>query len=153
PIAASTRESGAGGMLGGQAVGEGASESRTGSTAAVVLPPPSIGAGGQDMSDSQPDKAKDEELANAVDAKEAKEFEQAATDIKRAITGIPELAPLAPSLLVDSTPEGLRVQLVDQDKIDMFAPGSANLYPKAKEILAQIAKVIHKMPNKVSISG
>ena len=46
PIAASTRESGAGGMLGGQTIGEGASESRTGSTAAVVLPPPSIGSGG-----------------------------------------------------------------------------------------------------------
>src|SRR3954467_2466652 len=30
PIAASTRESGAGGMLGGQAIGEGASEKNTG---------------------------------------------------------------------------------------------------------------------------
>src|ERR1700744_3985030 len=50
PIAASTRESGAGGMLGGKAIGEGAPESNTGSTSAVVLPPPSIGAGGQDMS-------------------------------------------------------------------------------------------------------
>src|SRR5215510_10597106 len=38
PIAASTRESGAGGMLGGQTIGEGASTSRTGSTAAVILP-------------------------------------------------------------------------------------------------------------------
>src|SRR5204862_6511840 len=39
PIAASTRESGAGGMLGGQTVGEGASQSRTGATEAVVWPP------------------------------------------------------------------------------------------------------------------
>jgi chemotaxis protein MotB len=154
PIAASTRESGAGGMLGGQAVGEGASESRTGSTAAVVLPPPSIGAGGDDMSDSQPEKSQEEDqVAKMVEAKQAKEFEQAATDIKKAISGIPELAPMAASLLIDSTPEGLRVQIVDQDKVDMFAPGSANLYPKAKEILAQIAKVIRKMPNKISISG
>ena len=49
PIAASTRESGAGGMLGGQTVGEGASQSRTGAAAAVVLPPPSIGSGGSEM--------------------------------------------------------------------------------------------------------
>src|ERR1700753_4054632 len=51
PIAASTRESGAGGMLGGLTVGEGASESRTGATTAVVLPPPSIGSGGSEMTD------------------------------------------------------------------------------------------------------
>src|SRR5215475_10346658 len=66
PIAASTRESGAGGMLGGQTVGEGASQSRTGSTAAVVLPPPSIVAGREDMTDSQPDKSTDEEAVKAV---------------------------------------------------------------------------------------
>ena len=153
PIAASTRESGAGGMLGGLTVGEGASQSRTGSTAAVVLPPPSIGAGGESMTDSQPHKSADEEMVRAVEAKQAQEFQQAATDIKRAVTGIPELAPMAASLLIDSTPEGLRIQLIDQDKVDMFSPGSANLYPKAKEILAQVAKVIRKMPNKVSIAG
>ncbi len=152
PIAASTRESGAGGMLGGQTIGEGASQSRTGSTSAVVLPPPSIGAGGESMTDSQPDKAVDEEAARA-EATESKEFQQAATDIKRAISGIPELAPMASSLLIESTSEGLRIQLIDQDKVDMFSPGSANLYPKAKEILAQVAKVIRKMPNKISISG
>jgi chemotaxis protein MotB len=153
PIAASTRESGAGGMLGGQAIGEGAATSRTGSTAAVVLPPPSIGAGGEDMTDAQEGKATEEEIARAIEEKQAKEFEQAASDLRRAITGIPELAPLASSLLIDNTPEGLRVQIIDQDKVDMFAPGSANLYPRAKELLAQIARIIRKMPNKISISG
>src|SRR6476660_9169204 len=75
PIAASTRESGAGGMLGGQAVGEGAAESRTGSTAAVVLPPPSIGAGGDDMTDSQEAKSKEDAVEAAAQAKQDKEFQ------------------------------------------------------------------------------
>ena len=35
----------------------------------------------------------------------------------------------------------------------MFAPGSANPYPRSKELLAQVAKVVRKMPNKISISG
>ena len=153
PIAASTRESGAGGMLGGQAIGEGAAESRTGSTAAVVLPPPSVGAGGDDMTDSNEGKASQEELDKAIAAKESKEFQQAATDLRRAISGIPELSPLASSLLIDNTPEGMRIQIIDQDKIDMFAPGSANIYPRAKELLAQVARVIKKLPNKISISG
>ncbi|TAL00475.1 MAG: hypothetical protein EPO08_13595, partial [Rhodospirillaceae bacterium] len=153
PIAASTRESGAGGMLGGKTVGEGASESQTGATAAVILPPPSIGAGGQEMTDPSTGETSEDEAEKTAKAQEGKEFEQAATDIRKAISGIPELSPLASSLLIDNTPEGMRIQIIDQDKIDMFAPGSANLYPKAKELLAQIAQVIHRMPNKISISG
>lgn len=154
PIAASTRESGAGGMLGGQTLGEGASQSRTGSTSAVVLPPPSIGSGGEDTSDPAEGKDKSEdESASQMEAREQKEFEQVVSDIKKNISGIPELAPLASSLLIDNTPEGLRIQIMDQDKIDMFAPGSATLYPRAKELLAQIAMIIKKLPNKVSLTG
>src|SRR5579883_357272 len=70
PIAASTRESGAGGMLGGQTIGEGASQSRTGSTAAVVLPPPSIGLGGEDMSDASTGKPAEDDLEKAAAAQQ-----------------------------------------------------------------------------------
>jgi chemotaxis protein MotB len=154
PIAASTRESGAGGMLGGQTIGEGASESRTGSTAAVVLPPPSIGSGGENMTDPKDSKASAEEAVQAAqEAKDQKDFQQVTQELKDTISGVPDLAPLATSLLVDQTPDGVRIQVMDQDKIDMFSPGSANLFPRSKELLAQIAKVIRKMPNKISITG
>ncbi len=154
PIDASTRESGAGGMLGGLTIGEGASQSRTGSTSAVVLPPPSIGSGGEDTSDPSDGKAdSDSDLDAAQEAREQKEFEQVTQQLKQKISGIPELAPLANSLLIDNTPEGLRIQIMDQDKIDMFKPGSAELYPRAKELLAQIARIIQKLPNKISITG
>ncbi|MHB1204635.1 MAG: flagellar motor protein MotB [Rhodospirillaceae bacterium] len=155
PIAASTRESGAGGMLGGQTIGEGASQSQTGSTAAVVLPPPSIGSGGQDMTDPKesPQENAEEAVRAAQEAKDQKEFQQVTQELKDTISGVPDLAPLASSLLVDQTPEGVRIQVMDQDKIDMFSPGSANLFPRSKELLANIAKVIRKMPNKISITG
>jgi chemotaxis protein MotB len=154
PIAASTRESGAGGALGGQTVGEGASQSRTGATAAVVLPPPSIGSGGSEMTDpNESTKSEDASVQAAQEAKEQREFEQVAQELKQTISGVPDLAPLATSLLVDNTPEGIRIQVMDQDKIDMFSPGSANLFPRSKELLMQVAKVIRKMPNKVSITG
>jgi chemotaxis protein MotB len=71
PIAASTRESGAGGMLGGQTVGEGSSQSQTGATAAVVLPPPSIGSGGSAMTD--PNQGAQDQDASAAGAQEAKD--------------------------------------------------------------------------------
>ncbi|MGE3477461.1 MAG: flagellar motor protein MotB [Rhodospirillaceae bacterium] len=154
PIAASTRESGAGGMLGGQAIGEGASQSQTGSTAAVVLPPPSIGSGGSDLTDPAESARVDEEAIKAAqEAKEQKEFEQVQNQLKQQISGVPDLAPLAASLMVDNTPEGVRIQLMDQDKVDMFEPGSANMYQRSKDLLRQVAQVIRKMPNKVSITG
>ncbi len=154
PIAASTRESGAGGMLGGQTVGEGASQSRTGATAAVVLPPPSIGSGGAEMTDpNQSSQSQEESIKAAQEAKEQREFEQVERELKQTISGVPDLAPMASSLLVDNTPEGVRIQIMDQDKVDMFSPGSANLFPRSKELLVQVAKVIRKMPNKVSITG
>lgn len=154
PIAASTRESGAGGMLGGLAVGEGASQSQTGATAAVVLPPPSIGSGGSDMTDPAESARVDEEAIRAAqEAREQREFEQVQAELKQQISGVPDLAPLASSLLIDNTPEGVRIQVMDQDKVDMFAPGSANLYPRSRELLMQIAQVIGRMPNRVSISG
>jgi len=154
PIAASTRESGAGGMLGGQTVGEGASQSRTGATATVVLPPPSIGAGGAEMTDpNESTNTEDSQERAAQEAKEQQQFEQVQQDLKEQISGVPDLAPLANSLLVENTPEGIRIQIMDQDKVDMFAPGSANLFPRSKELLKQVATVIRRMPNKVSISG
>ena len=154
PIAASTRESGAGGMLGGQTVGEGASQSRTGATAAVVLPPPSIGSGGSEMTDpNESTKSDDTSVQAAQEAKEQKQFEQVQQELKQTISGVPDLAPMANSLMVDNTPEGIRIQIMDQDKVDMFAPGSANLFPRSKDLLAQVAKVIRKMPNKISITG
>ena len=153
PISASTRESGAGGMLGGQTIGEGASTSRTGSTAAVILPPPSIGSGGQDQTDPAQSQVTDEQVRAAQEAKDQKNFEQISQELKQNISGIPDLAPLANSLMIDQTPEGVRIQIVDQDKVDMFAPGSANLYPRGKDLLLQVAKVLRKLPNKVSITG
>ncbi len=154
PIAASTRESGAGSMLGGQTVGEVASQSRTGAAAAVVLPPPSIGSGGSEMTDpNENTNTDDSQVRAAQEAKEQQQFEQVAADLKEQISGVPDLAPLANSLMVEDTPEGIRIQIMDQDKVDIFAPGSANLFPRSKELLKQVATVIREMPNKISITG
>ena len=155
PIAAYTRESGAGGTLGGQTVGEGASQSRTGATAAVVPPPPSIGSGGSEITDPNQSSQNHEETAirAAQEAKAQLQFVQVAQELKQTISCVPDLAPMANSLKVDNTPEGIRIQIMGQDKADMFSPGSANLFSKSKDLLMQVAEVIRKMPNKISITG
>jgi len=55
--------------------------------------------------------------------------------------------------MIDETPEGLRIQLVDQDKSPMFPLGSAELMDPAKKLMTLVAQVINKLPNKISITG
>ena len=85
--------------------------------------------------------------------KEARQFQQAATEIRQAIQSIPELEPLAQNLMIDQTPEGLRIQIVDQDRVSMFPGGSGQMYPQTRQLVMQVAKALAKLPNKLSISG
>ncbi|BAI71917.1 chemotaxis protein [Azospirillum sp. B510] len=86
-------------------------------------------------------------------AKEARQFQQAATEIRQAIQSVPELEPLAQNLMIDQTPEGLRIQIVDQDRVSMFPAGSGQMYPQTRQLVQQVAKALTKLPNKLSISG
>ena len=65
----------------------------------------------------------------------------------------PELNGLAKHLLIDQTPEGLRIQIVDQDRESMFPVGSARMPERTRQLLASIAQVMNKLPNRVSITG
>ena len=85
--------------------------------------------------------------------KEARQFQQAATEIRQAIQSVPELEPLAQNLMIDQTPEGLRIQIVDQDRVSMFPGGSGQMYPQTRQLVQQVAKALAKLPNKLSISG
>jgi chemotaxis protein MotB len=66
---------------------------------------------------------------------------------------MPELAELSKQIIVDQTPEGLRIQLVDQEGRSMFNEGSAVPNDRAKLLLNAVAKVINQLPNRVSIAG
>ena len=73
PITASTSTSGAGGALGGQAIGEGAAESRTGRQTVVPLPSPTVGAGGEDLTDPGEGPARDPTEEDIEEARRAQE--------------------------------------------------------------------------------
>jgi chemotaxis protein MotB len=93
------------------------------------------------------------ELAKRAAEHEEKEFTAAEFALRQAIQDVPELKNLANNLLIDRTPEGLRIQLVDQDKQTMFPLGSAQLDDAAQKLLLLVSQVVEKLPNKVSITG
>ena len=85
--------------------------------------------------------------------REEQSFQRAESDIRQAINELPDLKPLAQNMLVDRTPEGLRIQLVDQERYSMFASGSANPAEQTKKLLATVAKVVQSLPNSIAITG
>jgi chemotaxis protein MotB len=95
-----------------------------------------------------------EEAVNAAIAqREMKIFERAEKELKQAISDIPELAQLSGQLIIDHTPEGMRIQLVDEADRPMFKEGTSEPYARTRAIFKEIAKVINKLPNRISVSG
>lgn len=153
PAAISKSQSGAGGMLGGQTIGEGAMVTTlTSPSMSVNLPPPTIGSGGDDFRD--PADLSEQTLDQAIEAREEAEFEAAEEAIRQAIQEVPDLAELSENILVDNTPEGLRIQLVDQEGLAMFPSGSANMFEHTQRLMDLIARAIKQLPGKqLSITG
>lgn len=65
----------------------------------------------------------------------------------------PDVAPYKDQIRLSSTPEGLRVEIIDNAKRPMFLPGSAKMSENAYNILLKLAPTINRVPNKISISG
>ena len=66
---------------------------------------------------------------------------------------LPELAELSKQVLVDQTPEGLRIQLIDQEGRSMFDPGSAKPNDRARLLLRAVAKVVNQLHNRITVAG
>ncbi|MGD0865796.1 MAG: flagellar motor protein MotB [Rhizomicrobium sp.] len=81
------------------------------------------------------------------------QFTSAAESIRQAMQDSPDIADLSRQVIVDQTPEGLRIQLVDQDGRPMFQPGSTEPMPYTKKLLQTVARIIDRLPNRISISG
>ena len=114
---------------------------------------PDIGTGNEPQP-GKGDKPVDlEEAEKAVAASEQKQLEQIQQDIKKAIQDDPELKELEKNLKIDKTEDGIRIQLLDQEKISMFPSGSAAMNPRSKELLEKVAEVVKTLPNKIEISG
>src|SRR6266700_186467 len=93
------------------------------------------------------------ELQKRFEEREEKQFAAAEFALRQAIEDVPELKNLADNLIIDRTPEGLRIQIVDQEKRSMFPLGSAQMADSAQKLMALVALVVQKLPNRVSITG
>jgi chemotaxis protein MotB len=93
------------------------------------------------------------EAEQIVEAVERRRLEELLADLKEAVEKSQALKPFKDQLLLDITPEGLRIQIIDKEGRPMFALGSADLKDYTREILAEISGTINAVPNRISITG
>ncbi len=153
PASVSSTTSGSGGILGGTALGDdGAQGSGSRSVIEQLAPeaPDQVEDAGQS---SNLAAATEAELRDEIARREAQEFASAAASLRQAMQDMPELAELSRHLIIDQTPEGLRIQLVDQEGRSMFDNNSAQPNERARVLLRAVSRVINQLPNRVTVTG
>jgi chemotaxis protein MotB len=93
------------------------------------------------------------EAKDVVAKNEQKEFDQVKQKIEEQIKQDPGLADLKNNIDIQQTPEGLRIEVLDKEKVSMFPSGSASMNERSRQLLQLVARVIAPLPNKLSISG
>jgi chemotaxis protein MotB len=98
-------------------------------------------------------KPSEAELGAELEKRERQSFEQAAQQIRDVVNNDPQLQELARQLVIDTTPDGLRIQIRDADRQPMFAFGSTEPNEKARLLLQKVAPVLAKLTQDISIAG
>jgi chemotaxis protein MotB len=154
PASVSSTTSGSGGILGGTALGDDGSKSSGSQSVISELAPEAPADSPQAVGQNANLAAASEEaLREEITRREAAEFASAAESLRQAMQSMPELAELSKQLIIDQTPEGLRIQLVDQEGRSMFDPTSSRPNARAQLLLRTVSRVINQLPNRISITG
>ena len=85
--------------------------------------------------------------------REKQQLESLMQDLQEAIGKSQALEPFKDQLLLDLTPEGLRIQIVDKQNRPMFDLGGATLKPYTQQILRELAAYLNRVPNHISLTG
>jgi chemotaxis protein MotB len=111
----------------------------------AVLNPP--GAGPEPV---KPGSKSDEK---ALAERERRKLEELRRLLEEAIAKSVAMAPFKDQLLIDLTPEGLRIQIVDAQNRPMFDLGSPELKDYTREILVELGRFFNQVENRIAISG
>ena len=154
PASVSQTTSGSGGVLGGTGLSDnGAKNAGAASVISQLAPeaPPNPADAGKASKSGA--AAGSDATADAAAKAETDEFKSAAESLRQAFQDMPELAELSKQVIVDVTPEGLRIQLVDQEGRSMFEEGSVVPNDRARLLLRAVSKVIRQLHNRITVSG
>ena len=99
-------------------------------------------------------KRKVVEAARAEVAKQdAKTMAKLAAKISEAISNNAKLSEFSSQIRIESTPDGLQIQIVDDQRRPMFDSGSAVVKPYMRDILRELGAALGDIDNKISLDG
>ena len=106
------------------------------------------------------DNETEKERRMSIDTARAERARQDAARIKALqskidamITGNPKLNEYRSQIRIDVTPDGLQIQIVDEQNRPMFDSGSALVKPYMREILQAIGSSLGDVENRISLAG
>jgi chemotaxis protein MotB len=99
------------------------------------------------------DALKKEEDEAAAQSDDGEQFKLAGEEIKQAMSEDPDVKEFSNNIQVNETPEGLKIDLIDDERKPMFASGTATLTEGGKKILDSMVSIVIKTPNALSIIG
>ena len=88
-----------------------------------------------------------------VAKQETKKMEALSAKISAVISNNPKLAEFQSQIRLETTPDGLQIQIVDDQNRPMFDTGSALVKPYMREILREIGTALNGVENKISLDG
>ena len=87
------------------------------------------------------------------DIQDIERLENLKQELDQLIEHDPVMSEYRPQMLLDMTPDGLRVQIIDRENRPMFDTGSAHLQRHMRVILRQLGPLLNNMSNAISITG
>jgi chemotaxis protein MotB len=120
--------------------------------------------GGRDLSaaDGQVDGGdaqRSEKLRGAQTAQnsfrrgEAERLEQLRDKIVNVIVNNPKLLEFADQIRIESSPDGLHIQIVDAQNRPMFDSGGASVKPYMRDLIRAVGTVLSDVENRISLAG
>ena len=94
-----------------------------------------------------------EEAKKLAAAAEKAQLMKLADQLREAMESNLKLKAFKDQLLIDITPEGLRIQIVDAQNRPMFDLGGSQLKIYTQEILKELVGYLNAVPNKLSLTG
>jgi chemotaxis protein MotB len=114
--------------------------------------------GGEDLTRSAGDVKRGEIQArkhriNEIQKKERARMEELARLLNHAIDNNAKIAEFKNQIRVEITPDGLRIQIVDDFKRPMFDIGSARVKDYMRDILREFGQVLNEVDSKIVLTG
>ncbi|KAF1685548.1 motility protein MotB [Pseudoxanthomonas broegbernensis] len=140
---------------GGGVLGPGGASDKLVPTANALSIPGGVGPRPGDPGDARARRpqAPDAIARAAAQVEDRRRMEELRHELEAAIENSQALAPFKDQLLIDLTPEGLRIQIVDRMNRPMFDLGSSSMKDYTVEVMHELGRLLVDSPYRIALAG